>query len=527
MKINNKQNSLGQYFTPPHVADFMIHLADIAKNASVLDPCSGEGVFLKRLNHWGYSNCEGYEVDHELQVSKELRITFESFVDANIEKQYDLIIGNPPYIRWKNLHPELKDALKDNLLWRNYFNSLCDYLYIFILKSIQLLKNGGQLIFITPEYWMNTKHSITLRNYMVDNGYLESLYHFNEAPIFNSIASSIIIFKYIKDIHTKKKPDIHLVKYSGRGKVDNELLDAICKRKNIDGVMSIATHQFSQNEAWTLVDKATCEKLECFENQCLKNEFFFHDSVRQGYFTLKDIAEIGNGMVSGLDKAFQIPVGYELNSRERTSTIKVLKAKNINPFIHGETTNYIFVNENIENEEIFRERYPNFHRLLADFKEQLNKRYNYARKIQYWEWVFLRNYKLFSKNQERVFIPCKERISHKDYFRFCYVEKNVFPTQDVTAIFLKPHIKESIYYILAYLNNYRVFEWLKHKGVVKGNIVEFSEKPLNSIPVRLINWKNEKEAEIHKKITASCQQFIENQEKHNIAEINKSFDLLL
>jgi adenine-specific DNA-methyltransferase len=97
---------------------------------------------------------------------------------------------------------------------------------------------------------------------------------------------------------------------------------------------------------------------------------------------------------------------------------------------------------------------------------------------------------LFKQEQDRIFVPCKERISHKDYFRFSYVSEGIFPTQDVTAIFLKSDTRESIYYILALLNSEYVFEWLKHKGVVKGNIVEFSEKPLASIPVKRIDWEN-------------------------------------
>lgn len=55
---------------------------------------------------------------------------------------------------------------------------------IFIIKSIELLKEGGELIFITPNYWLNTTHSIKMRNYMMQNGFFEEIYHFNETPIY-------------------------------------------------------------------------------------------------------------------------------------------------------------------------------------------------------------------------------------------------------------------------------------------------------------------------------------------------------
>ena len=69
----------------------------------------------------------------------------------------------------------IKDELSNNQLWKKYCNSLCDFSSIFIIKAIELLKENGQLIFITPEYWLNTTHSIKLRNYIIENGYFEKM----------------------------------------------------------------------------------------------------------------------------------------------------------------------------------------------------------------------------------------------------------------------------------------------------------------------------------------------------------------
>ena len=179
----NTKNKYGQYFTPEIVADFMLSLANIDKQSAVLEPACGKGVFLKLLEQKKYNNVTAYEIDSALAAEFE-GIRYESFISAAIRKKFDLVIGNPPYIRWKNLEQELKDELACSHLWNEYFNSLCDYLYIFILKSIELLRENGQLIFICPEYWMNTTHSLGLRNFMIKNGYFEQIYHFNETPYF-------------------------------------------------------------------------------------------------------------------------------------------------------------------------------------------------------------------------------------------------------------------------------------------------------------------------------------------------------
>jgi len=157
----------------------------------------------------------------------------------------------------------------------------------------------------------------------------------------------------------------------------------------------------------------------------------------------------------------------------------------------------------------------------------LEKRYQYNRKINFWEWVFLRNFNLFSKDEKRIFVPCKERISNKKHFRFSLVDKKIYPTQDVTAIFKKTKTRESLEYIVAYLNNSSIFDWLKCNGIVKGNIVEFSEKPISSIPFRPINWAKSEEVELHNQITALTIQYIETKENSVLNKINHSVNHLI
>jgi adenine-specific DNA-methyltransferase len=250
---------------------------------------------------------------------------------------------------------------------------------------------------------------------------------------------------------------------------------------------------------------------------------------KQEFHTIGEFCDIGNGLVSGLDKAFQaggVPLnGHILTENEKKATLNVVKAKDLKPFFAESITKYIFVDEGLE-ESVFSAEYPNFHDHFQKYKEDLGNRYQYNRKINYWEWVFLRNFNLFNNQDKRIFVPCKERISNKNHFRFALVDKGIFPTQDVTAIFKKSHVKESIEYFLAYLNNPIVFDWLKCNGIVKGNIVEFSEKPIASIPFRVIDWTNTKEIALHESITNATKQFLETKKEDELNKINEFFNLL-
>lgn len=526
IKVQNIKKKYGQYFTPEIIANFMVELAQISKEAIILEPACGEGVFLKILQQKGFINLSAYEIDPNLS-KQYLFVKHESFVSAEINTKFDLIIGNPPYIRWKNLEETLKNELLTNELWNKYFNSLCDYSYIFILKSIELLKDNGQLIFICPEYWMNTTHSLSLRNYMVRNGYFEKIYHFNETPIFNNVNLSIVIFKYVKG--KMKKEKISITKFYSRQKLTSDILECLREKKNINRANYFTIPQFKENERWIIEPEDVSKKLYILENSC-KSKFYnltlnLFENGEIKYNKIGDFCDIANGLVSGLDKAFQVDNDI-LNEMEKNAVINVIKAKDLKPFIFEKITRYIFVPEGLREDE-FKKKYPNYYNHFQKYKTELNNRYQYNRVINYWEWAFLRNIDLFKKNEKRIFVPCKERISNKNYFRFALVDENIFPTQDVTAIFKKQNTKESIEYILAYLNNSLIFEWLKYKGVVKGDIVEFSEGPISSIPFKAIDWSNPFEIEIHNKITQLTQLYFKQRDISILNQINFLFLKLL
>lgn len=101
-----------------------------------------------------------------------------------------------------------------------------------------------------------------------------------------------------------------------------------------------------------------------------------------------------------------------------------------------------------------------------------------------------------------------------------------YPLQDVTGIVLKPNCKESIEYVLAYLNNERVFNWLRFNGIVKGEIVEFSEAPIASIPYLVIDWNNEEQVLLHDRITNETRLYIQDKDKNRELVINELFNSL-
>lgn len=498
----------------------MVALASPASLKRVLEPSCGEGVFIRPLLEAGAEKIYAFEVDESLKKEEGGLIRYESFISAKLDSNVTLAIGNPPYVRWKHLPEKQKLELKSSNEWNRNCNSLSDYLYPFIIKSITHLDPGGELIFITPDYWLNTKHAKGLRRFILEHCQIDSIYYFGEARIFKGIASSFIIFKLTK----ARRPvlgQIQIFRWIPGFPITEPNLQLLLT--NIDSVAeSYRIPHFDSDNEWSITGPETSALAIAYESRCtVLSEHVLRSPVR-----LMDIADIGNGLVSGLDKAFQIPIDYQLTPVEAAATVDVTKAKNLKRFFTDGLQRYIFIRKSMEEEE-FRREYPNFNNHLLPYLEALKRRYNYKRDIKYWEWVFPRSLRLFDRDCKKLFVPCKERITKHKHIRFSLVEPHIYPTQDVTGIVINSSLRENIYYFLALLNTKMVFDWLMCNGSLKGGIFEFSEAPLSRIPIRLIDWRRDSDVELHNKISRLSEAIVVHQDLKNLQEIEDCFTRLL
>ncbi len=563
----NSIKSKGQYFTPQIIVDFMISLISFTDLIQILEPSAGEGIFLKSLAKLKNFQVTGIEIDEELYNKSNHEILYQDFFDFPVKK-FDVVIGNPPYIRWKHQSKDRRKELLERSFWGKRMNGLTDMLQPFIFKSIDHLKSNGELIFITPKFWLQTLHSAPLRNFMTKNGHLDLIIDFNEKKIFQKSSLNLIIFKFIKH---KKNKFTKFVKFTDKSKIQMEDLakvkEALPKLDKIDKEQIIDYNIFqafwaktpTKSEKWYFIPLSEEKKIEILESSCKyspiitcetkgkkqllplnrlfskedligrnvsKNDFLqIQFNARKYYIEdrtlnltrfiksemklnkiierpirLKDIAEIGNGMVSGLDKAFKIDNTEVFDPKEEKYIIDVIKSSSLKQYYSEGTISYIFIEEgSIETETNLMNELPNIYEKLLPFIEKLKKRWT-PHPLNWWEWAFPRNKKLLEKSQQKIFVPCKDRFDQRRYVRFAYEEGPFYAAQDITVIIKDPWVKEAYEYLVAYLNSDIIFDYLINKGLVRGGVLEFSEKPLSEIPIRLINWEREKEVAIHTQI---------------------------
>lgn len=493
------KNQLGQYFTPRHIADLMVSRLSMEHQSRILEPCAGEGVFLDALRDAGFENYRGIEIDRNLEQDSAHSVEHASFVSWKPDEKFAGIIGNPPYIRWKHLDAELQDELKAHHLWGVLFNPLSDYLSVFIANAIEHLDTSGELIFITPSFWMHTLHTRSLREWMLKHGTITEIIDFGESQVFRGVSSAIVIFKFVRGATTEA---ISYWKYIGGRRVGSTI-----DLTSMSDFEALQIPPFRPRKHWTLADSKTqsiVDQLELAASKSNREVLFTHgETVRLG-----DHVEIANGMVSGLDRAFRYEGSTEsLTDRERASLMRVAKAKDLSFLTQKAESLYINIPIGLTQTEV-EQFYPHFWRQLQEWSNQLSKRYSYGRELPIWEWAFRRSENFLTNQSPKIFVPCKERMTNKRIARFALVEGGVVATQDVTAIAPLPGTRESIEYMIGYLSTLQVSEWIRVRGLMKGGIAEFSEKPLSDIPFRAIDWSDPKEVDFHDQVKIIVREYL-------------------
>ena len=115
---------LGQWFTPPEVADLALALAlSGVREARILDPACGDGVFLARARAAGVpaANIFGVEVEPAAAAAARAAMPGTSIeerdlFDLELEKAgFDAVVGNPPYVRQERIAPRQKERVRRRL----------------------------------------------------------------------------------------------------------------------------------------------------------------------------------------------------------------------------------------------------------------------------------------------------------------------------------------------------------------------------------------------------------------------------
>ncbi len=152
----------GGFYTPNTIASFILKWAFNGNKAlDILEPSCGDGVFLREIQNgnYKYNSITAVEIDEiEAKKAKELGLEKTKIIQTDFHKycidtkeQFDVIIGNPPYIRYQYFNKEQQKHASE-IFGRAIlkYSKLTNAWVSFVVGSSLLLKKKGKIGFVIP-----------------------------------------------------------------------------------------------------------------------------------------------------------------------------------------------------------------------------------------------------------------------------------------------------------------------------------------------------------------------------------------
>lgn len=193
---------LGQVFTEDSIVEKMLKLRK--NQGSILEPSCGAGAFYNKI-----MNCVGIEYDSSVCPPNAINM---DFFDYSTNNKFNTIIGNPPYVKYKNISEDTKSKLNMKM-----FDERTNLYLFFIEKCIQHLEPHGELIFIVPRDFIKATSAIKLNKLLFLEGTITDWLELGDEMIFPGFNPNCVIFRFEKNNSTKiTNKKLHFLEVNGQ-----------------------------------------------------------------------------------------------------------------------------------------------------------------------------------------------------------------------------------------------------------------------------------------------------------------------
>jgi len=386
------------------------------------------------------------------------------------EGGFDVIIGNPPYVRQEMLK-ESKAYFSTHFA---VYHGVADLYAYFIEKGIKLLKPSGYFAFIVSNKWMRAGYGDPLRRFLKRKQILEII-DFGDLPVFQTATTYPCILRV-------RNRDLDLSLAEGKNDIQEFKAIRLESLKFSDLAAHVQDNAFNirvahlHDSGWSL----THPRAQALLNK-LRGMIDSGEAV-----TLKDYVQgkIFYGIKTGLNKAFVL----DEETRNRLITDDPKSEEIIKPFLLGRDIKRYYArpskhlilipkgwtNSNISKGknpwDFFRGTYPAIANHLAPFAAEAEKRYDKG--DYWWELRACDYYKEFEK--PKIIVP---DISLRGNFTIDRDGK-IF---SVNTTYI---IGSSDKFLLGILNSKLITFFYKHlSSSYRGNYLRFIFQYLSLIPV--------------------------------------------
>ncbi|MDO02677.1 class I SAM-dependent DNA methyltransferase, partial [Campylobacter coli] len=264
-----------------------------------------------------YDNIFNLESNHPF----EWRFEFPEILDDDGNfKGFDLIIGNPPYIK----EAENKELFTNTKKLRTYQGKM-DIWYHFVGRGFDILKNNGYLAFIATNNWVTNSGAKKLRNIVLEESQILSLVDFSSFMVFDSASIQTMIMSFQKT-KPPKNYEFHFAKITTQTPIYEDALSLLKNEKT----------QNNEILKINLTPKKFIDKTLNFTKSDYEELFNKIQKYGKFYLEEKEVANgihphydfINNRINSNHNFAFKIGQGIFGLSEEEKEKLKLTKLEN-------------------------------------------------------------------------------------------------------------------------------------------------------------------------------------------------------
>lgn len=288
----------GGFYTPIPLAEFILRWGiNGTTNSDILEPSCGDGVFLNQIKdlNLNYNSITAVELD-EIEANKAERIElrnkqiiiddFHTYCNNTLQR-FDLIVGNPPYIRYQFFDKQQQIEAGDIFIKAGLtYSKLTNAWVSFVVGSSLLLKTkGGKIGFVLPAEILQVSFALQLRKFI--------------AYFYNKI--NIISFKKLVFPNIQQEVVLLLCEKNGTAEhnIEHIELKDASELKTLDSARLKSPQKkidFKSNK-WTFyfLDQ---EEIDFLENIAKKRNIS----------TLEKYAKVEVGITTGSNDFFTVPL---------------------------------------------------------------------------------------------------------------------------------------------------------------------------------------------------------------------------
>jgi adenine-specific DNA-methyltransferase len=421
-----------------------------------------------------------------------------------IKNNFDIVIGNPPYIEFKKLPATEKAKLTNFSSAKGKY----DIYVIFDECSCSFLKTNGVMCFIQPTTFMKKDFGQESRNFIKKNYKIKSILDFADIQVFEGVTNYTGVFLFIKSKREKKyKFEYHQYFNPGKAISISDFQNSICNKNT-------TTIKYY---------------LEIEDSELEKSIWNFHSDstnilLSKWSANTRPLSEltvsIFQGIASGKDEVFYINSEIIKEQKIEKGILKrILKGKDVKKYSIEWAGYYVIYpydkNSQVISEATLEKNFPYAYEYLRSCKEILKGRDYFDNSTKKWYELWnQRSYERFKIHR----IICPE-ISDRNNF----VISDLFYGNTKTYHII-PHDRsiENYYYLLGLLNSKLLdFIYKKITTPQAGGFYAYKTQFLSSLPIKIASNKQP-----IVNIVSEILKEKENNLKANTSELENQIDMM-